>query len=72
MLEAEQRELLVEKGMLRSDVFDPPARPEAERQDTAALQLPSFVRMAGAVAVVGFFLHQTLPRLSALVSRLLL
>ena len=73
MLEAKQRELLVRKGMLRSDVFDPP--PSSEGRGSAAegaLQLPTFVRRAGTVIVIGFFIHQTLPRLPALVSRLLL
>ena len=73
VLEAEQRELLVRKGMLRSDVFDPP--PSSEGRGSAAegaLQLPTFVRRAGTVIVIGFFIHQTLPRLPALVSRLLL
>ncbi len=73
MLEAEQRELLVEKGMLRSDVFDPPDQPKGPGAAAeGSFQLPSLVRRAGAVLAIGYFIHQTLPRLPALVSRLLL
>ena len=61
-------------GILRGGLFDLSDLPEGEgavAEEEGALALLSVIRAAGAVVIIGFLFHQTLPRLSTLVSRLL-
>lgn len=63
VLSAKQREVLVEKGLLRKEMFDPPDTELKESSGEGAPSLSYLIKTAGTVVIVAFFISQTLPAL---------
>lgn len=64
VLNAKQREVLVEKGLVRMEIFDPPDENGLGfASDEGAPSPASLIKAAGAVVIVAFFVSQTLPSL---------